>query len=142
MREYDDDNELMRYVWRNYPEIVRSYECVASAESLRDKLPPEIRDEYWEHAVECRRVIDASRERDRRASDDGQLTLSTAILPKMTPELGAAVSRARKELEKQAFWNRFLRHQDQVSIHRCARCQRILINEKSRQCLWCGYDWH
>ena len=137
MREYDEERELMGYVWRNYPQIVRPLECVASPECVRDQLPPELREEYWQHAVECLRLVHESRERGERLSME-----ISPILPEMRPELLAAVSLAHKELEKQAFWNKFLPHKDQVSIHRCARCQRILVNQKSRQCLWCGYDWH
>jgi hypothetical protein len=142
MREYDDERELMGYVWRNYPQIVRPHQCVPSAERVRDELPPELRAEYWQHAVECQRLINESRDRDERASGDGRTLISMPILPEMRPELLAAVSLAHGELEKQEFWNRFLPHKDQVSIHRCARCKRILVNEKSRQCLWCGYNWH
>lgn len=137
MRDYDDERELMGYVWRNYPQIVRPHECVASAERVRDELPPELRDGYWKHAVECQRLFHESRERGERLSMD-----INPILPSMRPVLLAAVLMAYKELEKQAFWTKFLPHKDQVSIHRCTRCQRILVNEKSRQCFWCGYDWH
>ena len=42
-REYDDERQLMAYVWRNYPHIVRAHECVASPERERDELPPELR---------------------------------------------------------------------------------------------------
>ena len=142
MREYDEDRELMGYVWRNYPQIVRPHECVASAERVREELPPELRDEYWQHAGECRRLIGESRERDRRASVNGSLLISNPILPSMRPVLVAAVSLAHRVLEKEAFQRKFLPHRDRVSIHRCARCERILVNEKSRQCLWCGYNWH
>ena len=142
MREYDEESELMGYVWRNYPEIVRPHECVATAERMRDHLPPELRDEYWAHALECQRVIEESHERDRRASDSTRLVISHPILPKARSELVTAILKAHKELEKQAFWEKFLPHKDRVSIHRCPRCQRILVNDKSRQCLWCGFDWH
>jgi hypothetical protein len=141
-REYDDERQLMAYVWRNYPHIVRAHECVASPERERDELPPELREEYWQHAVECLRLIDESRARDKRDSRDGRLVISTPMLPRMRPELLAAVSLARRKLERQAFWDKFLPHKDQLSIHRCARCKRILVNEKTRQCLWCSYDWH
>src|SRR5687768_10006439 len=57
MREYDEDRELMGYVWRNYRQIMRPHECVATDEQVRDALPPDLREEYWEHAIESRRVI-------------------------------------------------------------------------------------
>ena len=142
MQEYDDEQELMRYVWRNFPQIAGPIECLPSADRVRDELPPELREEYWRHAIECQRVIAESRERDRRASGNGSFQISHPSLPKMRPELLAAVSLVHRKLEKQAFWNKFLPHKNNVSIHRCARCKRVLVNEKSRQCLWCGYDWH
>lgn len=137
MREYDDERELMGYVWRNYPQIVRPHECVAPAEHVRDELSSDLRDEYWCHAVECRRIIRESYETGERLSMD----ISPA-LPEMRPELLAAVLLVHQKLEKQAFWEKFLPHKDEVSIHRCTRCKRILVNEKSRQCLWCGHKWH
>jgi hypothetical protein len=100
MREYDEDRELMGYVWRNNRQIMRPHECVAPAERVRDALPAELRDEYWAHAIECRRVIKESRERDRRASVDGCVVDSQPILPEMRPELLGAVSAAQKALEK------------------------------------------
>ena len=142
MREYDEDRELMGYVWRNYRQIMRPHECVAPAERVRDALPAELRDEYWAHAIECRRIIEESRERDRRESVNGRVVDSHPILPEMRPELLNAVSVAHTALEKELFWEKFLPHKDRVSIHRCTRCQRILVNEKSRQCLWCGHRWH
>ena len=111
MREYDDEQELMAYVSRNYPENVRPHECVASAERMRDELPAELRDEFWEHAAECRRIIDECRASDERDSVNGRRVMSKPGLPGMR-------------------------------LHRCSHCQRILVNEKSRQCLWCGHDWH
>jgi hypothetical protein len=60
----------------------------------------------------------------------------------MRPELLAAVSTSHQTLEKQVFWEKFLPHKDRFSIHRCPRYQRILVNEKSRQCLWCGHYEH
>jgi hypothetical protein len=142
MREYDDEEELMGYVWRNYPEIVRPHECVGPAERVRDELPAELRDEYWEHAAECRRIIEECRASDARESVNGRRVLSKPGLPGMRAELRAAVSRVRGELERRAFWEAFGPHKDRVLIHRCSRCGRILVNEKSRQCLWCGHDWH
>jgi hypothetical protein len=142
MRDYDDERELMGYVFRNYPTIVRPRDCVPSAERVRDELPVELRDEYWEHAVECRRILEESRATEQRASVDGHVMDVTPIMPEMRPELAEAWPQAFKKLEKQAFWARFLPHKDNVSIHRCARYQRVLVNEKTRQCLWCGAKWH
>ena len=128
----------MGYVWRNYPHIMRPHECVPAAGRVRDALPPEFREEYWQHDCECRKLIHESRER----SDRYTVMDISPILPEMRPELLAVVWPVHQQLEKQIFWDKFLPHKDEVSIHRCAGCQRILVNDKTRQCLWCGHDWH
>jgi hypothetical protein len=142
MRDYDDEREVMGYVFRNYPEIVRPRDCVPSAEGVRDALPAELRDEYWEHAVECQRMLKETRETEQRLSIDGGMMDITPIMPEMRPELAEAWSQAFEKLEKQTFCAKCLPHKDNVFIHRCARCQRVLVNKKTRQCLWCGAKWH
>lgn len=29
-----------------------------------------------------------------------------------------------------------------LAINRCPQCSRIVKTPLTRQCLWCGYDWH
>jgi hypothetical protein len=142
MREYDEDRELMGYVMRNYPQIVRRRDCVPSKERVRDELPVELRDEYWKHVLECERIRMETYETERRLSVNGSVMDILPIMPEMRPELAEAWSVAFTRLEKQAFWVNFLPHKDDVFIHRCARCQRVLVNEQTCQCLWCGAKWH
>lgn len=140
-RPYDEQQELMSYVWRNYPEIVRPHECVASHEQIRDRLPAELRDEYWQHALECRNIIRGSRERDQQPSEEWDSMISMPILPSLRQELLELVMQIQHDLEIEFFKERFTPHQDQVTINRCPKCAKILINQKTRQCLWCGHDW-
>lgn len=140
MREYDEEQALMGYVWQNYPEIMRPHQAVRSPEQVREALPAEFKDEYARHAAECERIIQESRERDRLES--GGIVLGNVILPQMRPELAAAFREVVARLERETFWERFRPHQASITIHRCPKCNRILVNEKTRQCLWCGHDWH
>ena len=142
MRDHDDERELMGYVFRNYPEIVRPRDCMPSAERVRDELPADVRDEYWEHVLECRRIRNETYETEKRLSVSGGVMDIDPITPEMRPELAEAWSAAFKKLETQAFWTKFLPHKENIFIHRCAQCQRVLVNEKTRQCLWCGAKWH
>lgn len=136
MKEYDEEQELMGYVWRNYCQIMRPDECIAKR--VRDALPAELRDEYWAY-IECVRAIEESQERDPWARC---CVMDSQPIPEMRPELLDAVSAAHEALMTPLFWEKFLPHARGMSINRCPRCQRILVNEKSRQCLWCGHDWH
>ena len=31
---------------------------------------------------------------------------------------------------------------ESLEIARCPECRKVLVNENSRQCLHCGFDWH
>ena len=140
--DYSEEDALMAYVWRNYPDIMRPDECVPTDAAVRDQLPPELRDEYWLWAMECSRIVAESMAEDQRLSKDGTVVDSEPILPEMRPELGTAVNPIFFRLRWQVFQERLRLHQDRVTIARCPRCNRILINEHSRQCLWCRFDWH
>ncbi|WDI42184.1 hypothetical protein [Bremerella sp. P1] len=142
MREYDEQRALMTYVWRNYPELVRPHQCLPSSEAIRDALPADARDAYWQHTLECRRIVADSIAEDVRESRNGYIVHMTPMLPQLSPELLELVTPITERLEIEAFWEMFRPHQSQVSINRCPECSRILINEKTRQCLSCGHDWH
>lgn len=142
MRKYDEVSELMGYVWRNYPEIMRPHECAPSAEMICEELPEELREEYWRHAMECRRIVEESRKADRTYSSRGGVRVSTPDLPETRPELTRAFHTAFENLQRKIFWSKFEPYEDQVAVNRCDRCGRILVCGESRQCLWCGHDWH
>lgn len=142
MQDYDEERALMGYVFRTHPEIVSSWECSPSTDRVRDELPPSMRDAYMEYIAERQRICDEYIDMlDKLPHPLPQITHDLHF-PKLQPELSAAVSKVSEDLERQAFWKKFTPHKDHVSIPRCGRCQQILINHKTRQCLSCGYDWH
>ncbi len=91
--DYDDERELMGYVFRNFPEIVRFWECHPSTEGVRDQLPLGMRDAYMEHEAECQRIFDAL---PKQRYPWPLVTPRLPKMPVMHPELCAAVSYLRK----------------------------------------------
>ncbi len=142
MPEYNEQNEVMRYVWRNYPDIVRPHECIPSHARIRDALPRATQDEYTQHVgttERCLARIEA--ERQSLPTDDSVVDISLRT-PAMRPELLAEVMRVIRDLEVAMFLDRVRPHEHRISVNRCGKCSRVLINAMSRQCLWCSYDWH
>ena len=90
MRHYDDERELMGYVFRNFPEIVRPRDCMPSAERVRDELPAELRDEYWEHALEYQRIRNETYETEKRLLANGSVMDIDPITPELRPVLAEA----------------------------------------------------
>jgi hypothetical protein len=42
---------------------------------------------------------------------------------------------------RSAVADRILREHPEA-IARCTQCSRVLRTPRSRQCRWCGHDWH
>jgi hypothetical protein len=138
---YNEEEALMGYVWRNYPDLIRPHECLPKDETICQQLPPELREEYRQYVAECNRILTETAEDERLSKDDSVWEIEPC-LPDTSPEIAAAVGPIYAKLRRQLFQERFRPYQDRVTIARCPRCNRILINAKSRQCLWCGFDWH
>lgn len=115
-QQYDETEAIKSYVWRNYPEISRPHECLADGEAVIRLLPERLKTVYRESLK--------------------QRELNAAI----TGDDAAIIMAVLTQLETE----RFFRMVDVNSLHiaRCPKCQKVLVNEKSRQCLHCGFDWH
>ena len=110
----DDEIEAIKsYVWQNCPEICRPHECVPDRESIIRNLPECMRQDL-------RECIEGNRE----------------------PQEGEAgvIMRVVTKLETEKFFQ--LIDFESLEIARCRECGNILINDKSKQCLRCGLDWH
>jgi hypothetical protein len=142
MRHYDEDQEIMRYVWRNYPDLLKPHQCVASTEQVCTELQPELRDEYRGHMLECRRVAQEAAENDKAASGEGYSQTSMPLLPELSSEFTALLVGIYQKLEKENFRRLLEPLQAQFKFYRCPCCQKILINERTRQCYYCGHDCH
>jgi hypothetical protein len=141
--EYNENGALKQYVWRNYRELVRPHECFPSAELIRDRLPSELRDEFWAHILECRAIGDKASEfvREMEAKEGGVCDVMPSF-PEMSSGLSRLVVAIISEFETRTFQKVLDANRGRIVIHRCSRCNRILIGPHSEQCLWCGYDWH
>ncbi len=114
--EYDDDQELTRYVWNYLTSRMTSFERrVRHAIIGREKLaklnaPPE----YPLYASWGR-------------TDEAEVNTALAD--------GHEVYRRRVCM-------RVLVDCTDIVVNRCPRCERVLRTPLARQCLWCGFDWH
>ena len=50
-------------------------------------------------------------------------------------EVQVAAARIRQRIQNDS-------RDGQIVINRCPNCSRIVKTPRSRQCLWCGHDWH
>ena len=114
---YDDDCELTDYVWHNYSHLLTRQESrVWKAVIIEQKAE-----------ATSQKMARFLRERWGGIND---------------PDVADAL-RNGFEAYRRAVRERILsQHSDEVAINRCARCSRIVARPKSKQCLWCGHDWH
>jgi hypothetical protein len=140
---YNEIEALKQYVWKNYPEICKPHECLPSPEYIRDRLPNQMRDEYWRHVLECQDILERRGESDKKMSEEtGGCVITMPILPQMNPSMVQEFISIFNEYKTKAFKYIFDKNSENIFIHRCGRCNRILVSPKSQQCLWCGFDWH
>ena len=118
-RPYDENEERKRYVWRHFPDAVRPHQCIPHRDAVAAELPPEHREAFLDYYE--------------------SIGTFGSFSP-LSPELESLVSRIQTDIETANF-DAAIGNRD-FDIHRCAKCSRILQSPESRQCLWCGYDWH
>lgn len=114
--DYDDDLELTNYVLRNYCRLTRTEQRAFVTMYNREK------------AAKNPKLMTNPGFAERAASSDPAVEAALAD--------GTEVFRRRVR-------DRVLQEAgDQITIHRCPSCNRILRTLLARQCLWCGHDWH
>jgi hypothetical protein len=65
------------------------------------------------------------------------------LIRRRLEQLAGDYSAQAAHLTWRSIRDRLLRdHADEITIHRCPECERILRTPKARQCLWCGNNWH
>ncbi|NBD13756.1 hypothetical protein [Corallococcus silvisoli] len=117
-RPYEEDAELTRYVLRYYQHLATDVERKAYRAS---SIP------HWD-VVPAEGPLAHPLVRKWYGLDD------PAVLAALEEGREALLRRMRDRVLKE--------HADVVFIHRCPRCERIVETPRSRQCLWCGHDWH
>ena len=114
---YDDDAELTKYIWNNYRDLLTDLERLA------------------DRAVMAEQKASDSDERMAKILREGWGSRDD---PRVVEALKDGPEVFRGRVRKRVL----AEHADQVIVNRCPSCQRIVATPKSRQCLWCGEDWH
>jgi hypothetical protein len=57
-------------------------------------------------------------------------------------ELKAALADGVEALRSRAATRVIGEHADEIFIHRCPECDRVVRTPVAKQCFWCGHDWH
>ena len=126
--DYDDANELEKYIRRNFQQFMTPFEQRAKRlgflrESGRAQLNvnPQSKSTWKPSSME--RYESEADDEVRRAIGD--------MLESFMSFQHQVSARIRR-----AFWHGYL------TPNRCPACSRIVISPLARQCLWCGHDWH
>ena len=117
-REYHEEAELRRYVWRNYfhalPERKRALHHAATLEL-----------------------------KARHARSEELATRIRAMAGYFLDADVAAIAENGLRAFEQQCYERLLRDRaDQIHINRCERCNRIVASPIACACLWCGHHWY
>ena len=117
VREYVEEDELDRYVWKHFLDLFTDFEQrvgrAANAEQkAQDRSGPKAR---------------ILRERWGAGS---------------APDVGAALAGGWPRFRSEARARVLREHASGVFVNRCERCFRVVETPKALQCLWCGHDWH
>ena len=115
--EYDEERELTRYVWDYFSHLMTKFE---------------------------RRVGWAIIGRQKVASigADSSNPLMARWGHTDDPEVNAALA-VGPEVYRRRVCSRVLTQAGaEVFVNRCPECTRVVRTPQSRQCFWCGHDWH
>ena len=112
-RDYDEQIELHRYVWRNYRRGLTKRE----------------------HALHHAAIIEIKAQRSPYLRDNDPNYFYDA-------DVAAIVESGLVAFERQCC-ERLLRDcADQIYINRCDHCHRIVVSPVACLCLWCGHSWY
>jgi hypothetical protein len=114
---YNDEREFTLYVWHNYQHLL-------TAEEFK----------VWNAVVAEQKAEGASPALAR--------AIRERFVPQDDPQVAQAIAGGFALFQQRARDRMLAAHSNEVIINRCARCQRIVARPRSRQCLWCGHDWH
>ncbi len=113
-RDYDDADELVRYIWNHYASLATPLERRVNSAGGKQAVG------YPADAVaDILKLVNLS-----EAEFQAELADGFEAFRKRT---------ATRLLKESA---------DVIFINRCPRCNRILRTPKALQCEWCGHDWH
>jgi hypothetical protein len=111
-REYDDQQELENYVWRNYKHALSQREQALHSAALKElklRVAPAYRIFFPNYRLEA--------------------------------DVAAVVERGLAQFERECCERLLRDYVDQIYINRCERCNRIVVSPISCFCLWCRHKW-
>jgi len=114
--DYDDTEELVRYVLKYYP-------------GFKTHLESQIVKAIWVRAQEANDPDFAAKFRKRFGLEDDA---------RVAEALEAGPETCRRVIAHRILCD----HADEIDVNRCPRCRRIARTPKARQCFRCGHDWH
>jgi hypothetical protein len=113
-REYEEERELYRYIWRNYGHALTQRE----------------------HALHRAAIIEL-----KAQSAPGYRHLP--IPGRFYDDEVAAIVRCGLDRYEKQCCERLLRdHSTEIYINRCDRCDHIVVSPVACICLWCGHRWY
>lgn len=115
-QQYDETEALKKYVWRNFPELCKPSDCLPAREEVVQLLPERLKPVF-------RESLEHDNLQEAVSEDDAAIFVDAVT-----------------QLETQAFHR--IVDVNALEIARCPKCEKVLVNKKSRQCLHCSFDWH
>ncbi len=121
--DYDESQELYKYVSFNRPEFMTSIEHRAEGLAiLREKAL---------HSVESPAIRERLLAEYDAEVDEQVLQLVGDSLDSVRDFQKRIADRIQAEVAN-----------GRLTPNRCPACNRIVKTPQARQCLWCGHDWH
>jgi hypothetical protein len=117
---YNELNVLTGYIWKNFRDLMTAdEELAARAFTVEGKLEP------FRSAAR----VPTSLARERKKYQGSSF---------VDQALKAGMNQFQRD-----FRDRILKETPEgFMINRCPSCQRVVVSPYSKQCLWCGHDWH
>ena len=117
-RQYDEEFELLRYVWRNYHHLRTEREC-----ALREAAILE---------TKARQALSSG-------SAEGYRDMAGYFLD---AEVAAIADSGLDSFDRLCCRRILQDYVDDIYINRCEHCGRIVVSPIACTCLWCGHNWY
>lgn len=116
--DYDEKQELTRYIWRWHADLLTDFE---------------------------RRAGQAIHGRAKAKATDSP-KMKKLLLKRIghigDPEVETALTNGHEQFRWRVTQRILHDHANEVEVHRCPKCNSVLASPKAKQCLWCKHKWH
>ncbi len=115
--DYDEDAELIEYIWHNYLHLLTDLELLAN------------RSIYAEKKAQQTSGVIAKLLLEKWGNLDNPLVI-------------VALKDGPDEFRRRVCERILTNSANKIYINRCPNCERVANTPKARQCFWCSHDWH